>query len=116
MIQINSIMKSSLYHIFKRVFLDRRRTVALLSLFLLLILATGMHAMHNHGADLRDHHDCPVHKIEMILSSAVILTVFILYSYIKKIQIAIAPESLINVSTICDKNPRAPPLIPGFYL
>ncbi len=109
-------MKSSPCYIFKKLFLDRHRTFALLSILMLIILSLGMHAMHNHGADLRDHHDCPVHKIEMILSSAVILTVVILYSYIKKIEIIISPKTLITASVIYHKNPRAPPLIPGFYL
>lgn len=51
-------------------------TVALL----LLLIASGAELLHNHDADFNEHHDCPAHQLQAILSTALFVSItFVIY-------------------------------------
>ncbi len=106
----------SIHSLLKILYCERHRTFAILSVSLLIFLSAGMHAMHNHSADLKEHHDCPVYKLELVLSSAIIPIAVTLYVYVKIRQLVIVLKELMTILIISSIRQRAPPRISNHYL
>ncbi len=75
-----------------------KRYLVLFFLLALLCLTGGIHLIHNHKADLLKHHDCPSHRLEMVLNSVVVFIAFSLYVFFRRkpavLHASILPESI----------------------
>jgi len=76
---------------------------------LLLALSAGQELLHNHEADLEDHHDCPAHQLALLFSSTII--VYFVFSVLLSLcEFLFFPQFQISYSCFnCVFHSRAPP-------